>query len=146
MSIDRDRVTAYISEIKTSLENLRNYARLNKQDFLSSPVSIRDTKYCFIIAGQAAIDLCYHLTAKMLKKAPSDYANCFELLAETGKFNVDTLKAMANMAKFRNLLVHHYIKVENERVYDKLKEIDCFDRFIEEIEMIIKEESQGGRL
>ncbi len=139
MNIDRDRVTAYISEIKVSLENLKNYAKLERGDFLSSPLNIRDVKYCFIIAGQAAIDLCYHLTAKMLKKVPSDYANCFELLAETGKFKTETLKCMANMAKFRNLLVHHYIKVDDNRVYDKLKEIDCFERFIQELEMFLKE-------
>ncbi|MDI6728781.1 MAG: DUF86 domain-containing protein [Thermodesulfovibrionales bacterium] len=137
--IDRDRVTAYISEIKVSLDNLKNYARLDRQSFLSSPVSIRDTKYCFIIAGQAAIDMCYHLTAKLLKKAPSDYGNCFELLGETGKFNKETLKCMANMAKFRNLLVHHYIKVDDDRVYDKLNEIDCFERFIQELKDIVKE-------
>lgn len=137
--IDRDRVTAYISEIKVSLDNLKNYARLDRQSFLSSPVGIRDTKYCFIIAGQAAIDLCYHLTAKLLKKAPSDYGNCFELLSETGKFNEETLRCMANMAKFRNLLVHHYIKVDDERVYDKLNEIDCFEKFVQELEDIVKE-------
>ncbi|MCX7794427.1 MAG: DUF86 domain-containing protein [Thermodesulfovibrionales bacterium] len=105
--IDRERITSYISEIKVSLENLKNYAKLDRTDFLSSPVVIRDTKYCFIIAGQAAIDLCYHLTAKLLKKIPSDYANCFEILAETGRFKKETLNSMA---KLRNLLVHHYIK------------------------------------
>lgn len=136
--IDRDRITAYISEIKVSLDNLKNYTMLDRQTFLSSPVGIRDTKYCFIIAGQAAIDLCYHLTTKLLKKAPSDYANCFELLGEVGKFNKETLLCMANMAKFRNLLVHHYIKVDDDRVYDKLNEIDCFERFIQELEAVVK--------
>ncbi|GAB4414481.1 MAG: DUF86 domain-containing protein [Thermodesulfovibrionales bacterium] len=138
MMIDRDRITAYISEIKVALDNLKNYAGLERQTFLSSPVNIRDTKYNFIIAGQAAIDLCYHLAAKLLKKAPSDYANCFELLGETGTFRKETIKCMSNMAKFRNLLVHHYIKVNDEKVYDKLSEIDCFERFMEEIEKIIK--------
>ncbi len=137
--IDRDRVTAYISEIKVALDNLKNYAGFDRQTFLSSPITIRDTKYCFIIAEQAAIDLCYHLTAKLLKKAPSDYGNCFELLEETGKFDKETLRCMANIAKFRNLLVHHYIRVDDDRVYDKLNEIDCFERFIQELEAVVKE-------
>jgi uncharacterized protein YutE (UPF0331/DUF86 family) len=139
--LDRDKVTAYISEIKTSLDNLRGYAKIEKKDFLSSPISIRDARYCFIIAGQAAIDLCYHLTARLLKKAPSDYSNCFNLLEETGRFNKETLRCMANMAKFRNLLVHHYIKVDDERVYDKLSELDCFDRFIKDLEDLIREDT-----
>lgn len=141
--IDKDKITAYISEIKVALDNLKNYAKLDRQTFLSSPVSIRDTKYSFIIAGQAAIDLCYHLTAKLLKKAPSDYGNCFELLIETDKFNKETLKCMAVMARFRNLLVHHYIKVDDERVYDKLGEIECFEIFMQELEGVIKSVSGG---
>ncbi len=46
---------------------------------------------------------------------------------------------MADMAKFRNLLIHHYIKVSDERVFDKLKETDCFERFLREIDMLIRE-------
>lgn len=135
--IDKDKITAYISEIESAIETLKTYSALDKQVFLQSPVTIRDAKYCFIIAGQAAIDLCYHLTAKLLKKAPSDYANCFETLIESGAFSRETLMCMAVMAKFRNLLVHHYIKVDDERVYDKLAEIECFERFIRELETLI---------
>jgi uncharacterized protein YutE (UPF0331/DUF86 family) len=139
MTIDKDRVAAYISEIKTSLNTLKNYKNLDKKAFLASPVAIRDTKYCFIIAAQAAIDLCYHLTAKIIRKAPADYSNCFELLSETGYFKEETLKRMAVMAKFRNLLVHHYIKVDDERVYEKLDEISCFEDFINELAAAINQ-------
>ncbi len=137
MTIDRDRVAAYVSEITASLKALREYRILDKQTFLSSPITIRDTKYCFIIAAQAAIDLCYHLTAKLIKEAPSDYGNCFELLDKSGYFNKETLKKMALLAKFRNLLVHHYIKVDDERVYEKLAETDCFEEFIKELNTAI---------
>ncbi|ODS31120.1 MAG: hypothetical protein SCARUB_03766 [Candidatus Scalindua rubra] len=138
MKVDRDRVLAYITEIRASIDTLRNYAKLDRQAFLSSPITIRDTRYCFIIACQAAIDLCYHLNARLTKKAPTDYSNCFELLGESAHFNKEILKKMALMARLRNLLVHHYIKVDNERVYEKLKEIDCFEDFIKELETIIE--------
>lgn len=80
MNIDRERLAAYVSEIKTSVEILQGYRGLGKEEFLASPMRVRDAKYCFIIAAQAAVDICYHLSARVLKKAPSDYANCFELL------------------------------------------------------------------
>jgi uncharacterized protein YutE (UPF0331/DUF86 family) len=40
---------------------------------------------------------------------------------------------MVDMAKFRNLLIHHYIKVDNERVYEKLNDIDVFLEFLGEL-------------
>ncbi|MBI4378389.1 MAG: DUF86 domain-containing protein [Nitrospinae bacterium] len=137
--IDRDRIIAYVSEVRAALKILKEYSKLDKKTFLSSPVNIRDTKYCFIIAGQAAIDICYHLTANLLKKAPVDYSNCFELLSESGYFNRETLKKMMMMSKFRNLLVHHYIKVDDARVYEKLSETDTFEEFIQSLEAFAKQ-------
>lgn len=43
------------------------------------------------------------------------------------------------MAKFRNLLVHHYIKVDDERVYEKLDEISFFEDFINELAAAINQ-------
>ena len=34
------------------------------------------------MAIEAALALCYHVSAKRLKKMPEDYAGCFGLLAE----------------------------------------------------------------
>lgn len=93
---------------------------MDRETFLASPLIIRDTKYSFIMAGQASIDICYHLTAKLLKRAPTSYGNCFEILGESGFFSKDIISKMSIMAKFRNVLLHHYIKVNNEQVYDRL--------------------------
>jgi len=68
--IDKDKISAYVAEIKTAVETLKGYREIDKETFLASPLIIRDTKYSFIIAGQASIDICYHLTARLLKKAP----------------------------------------------------------------------------
>lgn len=51
MNIDKDRIAAYVVEIKSSLETLKGYSKLEKEVFLSSAVTVRDTKYSFIIAG-----------------------------------------------------------------------------------------------
>jgi|GEM_PF-2601231 len=77
--IDKDKISANVAEIKTAVETLKGYREIDKETFLASPLIIRDTKYSFIIAGQASIDICYHLTARLLKKAPTGYGDCFEL-------------------------------------------------------------------
>jgi uncharacterized protein YutE (UPF0331/DUF86 family) len=136
--IDKDKISAYVAEIKTAVETLKGYREIDKETFLASPLIIRDTKYSFIIAGQASIDICYHLTARLLKKAPTSYGDCFELLGESSFFSQDIIAKMSVMARFRNLLVHHYIKVDNEQVYDKLKEIDSFEKFCDELNNLLK--------
>ncbi|WP_297211386.1 MULTISPECIES: type VII toxin-antitoxin system HepT family RNase toxin [Thermodesulfovibrio] len=136
--IDRNRLINYISEIINALKVLKEYSKLTKEEFLNSPQIIRDAKYCFIIASQASIDICYHLTAKLIKKAPKDYSNCFEILKELKVFNEQTLRELAIMAKFRNLLVHHYVKVDDSKVFEKLSEIKCFEEFLDQLNLLIK--------
>lgn len=45
------------------------------------------------------------------------------------------------MAKFRNLLIHLYWEVDNERVYQMLNEnLDDIDRFLDAIGSYLKKE------
>lgn len=140
MKIDRERLAAHISEMAAAVELLQGYRSKSRSDFLRDPLIVRDTKYNFIIAAQAGIDICYHVTAAVLKKAPEDYGNCFALIGTLSGILPETAAKMMIMARFRNLLVHHYIKVEDGRVYDMLSEIGCFADFLSQLENVIARE------
>jgi uncharacterized protein YutE (UPF0331/DUF86 family) len=49
---------------------------------------------------------------------PEEYADIFHLLSQEGIFPEEFEKKLIDMVKFRNLLVHVYGKVDNEKVYD----------------------------
>ena len=38
--------------------------------------------YRLLVSSQAALGLCYHVSAKQLKKMPEDYAECFAILSD----------------------------------------------------------------
>lgn len=128
--INKDKIEVYAGEIKEAVRLLKECTELVREKFLQDDTLIRSTKYNFVVASQAAIDICYHIVAKKGGRSPKDYAHCFELLDELNILPKETVRKMADMAKFRNLLVHHYIKVDNERVYEKLKDIDVFLEFL----------------
>jgi len=55
-------------------------------------------------------------------------------LRDRGIISKELSKKLINMAKFRNLLVHLYWKVNDEKIYEILQyELVDFDEFIEQI-------------
>ena len=67
-------------------------------------------------------------------RAPEDYGDTFRVMNEEGALEKDFSDELVNMAKFRNRLVHIYLEVENEQVYEILQDrLDDFKKFIDAI-------------
>ena len=62
------------------------------------------------------------MTAKRLHKVPEEYAECFAMLKEAGVITGELTGRLQQMAKFRNLLVHMYWKIDYGRVYDAIQQ------------------------
>lgn len=69
---------------------LRTLSSRSEAEFLADAVVVAAAKYELLVAAEAALDLCGHICAKRLGKAPVAYANCFQLLAEGGVISVET--------------------------------------------------------
>jgi uncharacterized protein YutE (UPF0331/DUF86 family) len=71
-----------------------------------------------LIAIEAALALCFHVSAKRLHQVPEEYAGCFSTLEQAGLITADLSSRLQQMARFRNLLVHVYWEVNYGQVYD----------------------------
>jgi uncharacterized protein YutE (UPF0331/DUF86 family) len=62
-------------------------------------------------------------------------------MAELGILEENISNQLAQMAKFRNLLIHLYREVDNERVYQILiNNLEDIDRFLNNIGSFLKKE------
>lgn len=69
-----------------------------------------------------------------LKRVPEEYAECFSLLGEAGIISPQLSRNLQRMARFRNMLVHLYWKVDYEQLYVVLqRHLDDLDAFIKAI-------------
>jgi len=116
--IDSDLVRSRCQEIMDSVERIRKIKMLPLKVFLKDQDQQDIGCYRLQIAIEAALSLCYHITAKELRKVPDEYAQCFALLEEAGIITVDLSGNLQKMARFRNLLVHMYWKIDYTAVYD----------------------------
>lgn len=135
-----DRIRQLLGEINSSLRKLDGYAELKEEDFLSNADKVDSARYNLIVAVEGTIDICNHLVARAGGRAPHDHADCFEVLKELKMLTSDFVEKLKSMAKFRNLLVHLYWKVDDKRVYQILKsDIQDIKEYIRRISTIISE-------
>lgn len=117
---DADRMLKLVSQMREALENLQRLSDYKKSVFTSDPDKIGSAKYNFIMAIEAAIDMCNHIISRNGYRAPEDYADTFAVLGEKGAFEKTFVNDLKEMAKFRNRLVHIYWEIDENQIYDIL--------------------------
>lgn len=118
MSLNPDLIRARCAEIDSSLNRLEEFRRLPREQFLSNQDTLDVACYRLLIAIEAALALCFHVSAKRLHQVPEEYAGCFSALEQAGIIPTDLSIPLQQMARFRNLLVHVYWKIDYGQVYD----------------------------
>jgi uncharacterized protein YutE (UPF0331/DUF86 family) len=121
MSLNPDLVRTRCGEIEDSLMCLERIRSLSREAFLADQDTLDIACYRLLVAIEAAIALCYHITANRLRKVPEEYAECFGLLGEAGIIPTELSARLPRMARFRHLLVHMYWKLGYGQVYDVLQ-------------------------
>ena len=117
MTLNPDLVRARCNEIEESVQRLEALANTPLGDFLADRDARDVACYRLLVAIEAALALCYHVSARRLRKTPEDYAGCFAVLGEAGVLAPDLTERLQRMARFRNLLVHVYWTVDHEQVH-----------------------------
>jgi len=73
-----------MADIEKSISLLDRIAAIEKKDLLNDQIAISGAKYQFILAIEAAQNICNHLAARLAKEAPKSYADCFKMVFTVG--------------------------------------------------------------
>ena len=122
MTLNPDIVRTRSAEIEESIQRLEALAALPLPEFLADRDAQDIASYRLLVAIEAALALCFHVSSRRLRTTPEDYAGCFALLGEAGIISPGLTERLRSMAKFRNLLVHVYWRVDYRRVHTVMQE------------------------
>lgn len=97
---------------------------------------LQAVKHSLFEIAEACIDIASHIVAAEGFDRPPDYAGLFPVLADNGVLNDALAERLADMARFRNVLVHQYGELEVERlqtfIEDDLNDVALFAQAIYE--------------
>jgi uncharacterized protein YutE (UPF0331/DUF86 family) len=138
MTLDGDVVRTRCSEIEESLARLERIRAGGREPFLSDRDLQDIASYRLLVAIEAALALCYHVSARRLRTAPEDYADCFAGLQRAGLIPTELGARLQQMARFRNVLVHVYWTIDYGRVFDVLEhDLDDLRRFARTVAALV---------
>ncbi|MBI2459337.1 MAG: DUF86 domain-containing protein [Parcubacteria group bacterium] len=88
---------------------------------------------------ECSIDIGKEIITGLEIKKPTTYQEVFIILRQTGVVSEDTSKKMQDLAVFRNELVHDYLYLDREKIYNVFKnDLKYFERYLLEIGGFLK--------
>lgn len=139
--VNLDRLRELAGHLRNACRQLQEIGKQEVEAFLADAKSVNSAKYLAIVAAEAALDICNHVVAKKGGRSPEDYADCMTILGELGILEPDLRMRMSQMARFRNLLVHLYWRVDDREVWRVIREhLADFDAYLLAIGRFLKAE------
>lgn len=129
--VDPVRLGRLLQRVREETEALGRLAERDEHAPLDDD-GLAAVKYRFIVAIEATIDAGQHVISSEGLPVPESFAEVFDVLADSGHLPRELSEQLRGMAGFRNLLVHGYARVDDERVRTILgTRLDDFARFRE---------------
>lgn len=130
MPIDASHLKQRITEVLDAEAELKRLiAKPFNELSLDEKYAVR---YHVIVLAEALGSICLHIAREDLKQEPLSYSECFRLLDEEGV--CDCAKDLTAIVRLRNLLTHRYWIIDDEQVYNSVKnDFKSVDKFVESV-------------
>lgn len=138
--LNEEMVKTRAQEIRENLEKVRRYTALPDEDFWADERNLYTIMHLLLMSIEATAALCSHILARVARRAPASYAECFEGLRGLDVLDDELAGSLVQMARFRNLLVHRYWEIDEARVLRYAREnLGDFEAFLEAVGRLIVE-------
>jgi uncharacterized protein YutE (UPF0331/DUF86 family) len=120
-----------LDELNERLARLEPFRNRPRQAF-DQDVYLRDiVERNLEIAAQSCINICHRIIAIENARKPTNYYEAILIMGELGVLPVDFSHQLAPMAGVRNILVHEYVSLDWDQVYENLMRLDDLEQFKE---------------
>jgi len=139
LPMDKDRILSLLDCLGQYHQELTDHLPKSEKAYLSS---IEKRRFCERTL-QLLIEICIDISQLLLKELklglPSGEESVFDQLKEEKVISHEMNLKLKEMRRFRNVLVHHYAKVDDSLVYSNaLHHREDFLQFKKEIIVFIK--------
>lgn len=136
-------IEARIREINDAPQTLKSIlAKRFEELTIYERLSVR---YLVIQLVEASASICTRILLSVYNEAVEGFPQCFTRLGFKGILPEDLASRLASAARLRNLLVHRYWDISDEKVYDSVKSgLKDFEDFITYIRVFLKRGERHG--
>lgn len=137
--VDKQKLARLIAELKDNLAQIKELQKIRKDKYISDwhIHDLADRKLQVII--ELYLSIGDSIISEFKYRKPDTYSDIAKILFENKIINKDLEKQLIVITKFRNVLVHEYVSLNREIVYDHLKKDPAIiEKFVKQIKNILK--------
>jgi len=109
-----ERIVNRIAFIKTNISLLEELIPSKIEHYINNRTIQLAIERLLQIQIEAIMDICIQLVGYLNLGIPNSETNILDLLEE----KIPSLNKIRELKKFRNILVHQYVKIEAQRIFD----------------------------
>lgn len=134
MVFKKEIVGERLAFLRETLVELRRHQGISKSDFLSDKTKRWAVEHGLHLAAEAVFDIGNHILVGHFGKRAQNYDRVLRELNLSGVVSDGLVQRFERLGGFRNILVHEYLDVNPEKVFERLQEgLEDFEQFQEEI-------------
>lgn len=135
----KDRILIKLDEMNKYLDELDKILPDNYADYQASLTITRACEKTIELAIETIIDIISIIVAGKKLGVPSDEDNLIKIVEKNKIISNLLAKRLSEMKGFRNILVHKYGDIDNQKTYEYMtEEINDFDEFKKQIKKFLK--------
>ena len=119
--VDKSLILRKLAELEKCLEQIKEYSNITVDEYSNDWKIQRIVERTLQMMIENCVDIASHIISDRKYRIPKSYADTFSILHKEGVLEKNLFEQMEKMAKFRNIVVHHYDKVDAVIVVNILK-------------------------
>ena len=132
--VDREVFDRRLARLAELLRRLGDLIKVDRDEFLHDEGIQAQAERWTQLAAECTLDLANHVIADRGWKTPETNREAFEILAKEGTLDDELASLMTGWAGLRNILVHLYLEVDHERLYEILQQdLDQLETFARQL-------------
>lgn len=125
--VDKELILRKLAEIEEYLEQIKEFKEISLEQYSNDWKVQRIVERTLQMLIESCTDIAAHIISDRGYRVPKTYVDTFRVLYENGILTNSLFKTMEKIVKFRNILVHHYDRIDAEIMIGILKkDLDDF--------------------
>lgn len=140
MKINNRRINGYLSDMVAEMEDIQSVLAMPDNRIVQDHHIVKSLKFSTIVMAESIGNILQHLLAKKEHVAVHGFTDTFVKAGEYEIMSKDLLHRLLPFARFRNMLVHQYWRVEDGMFIENLRTgVPDFRLFMKQVRQITSE-------
>jgi uncharacterized protein YutE (UPF0331/DUF86 family) len=134
MVLKKETVEARLQFLRETIDKLEKLKSVPQDEFTRLYEKYWLAEHGLHLAAEAIFDISNHILVGHFGERVAGYDKVMERLNEKNVISTNIAKCFTRMGGFRNILVHEYMEIDRQKVYERIQNgLDDFKLFAQEI-------------